>query len=86
MLSNPVMKNVIKKLLSDPVIQNVIQSRHEILFSNPKYTKNVPIFFERACARECICNCVYECACVCVCAYGVATISKLLRIIGLFCK
>jgi len=86
MLSNPVMKNVIRKLLSNSVIQNVIQFRHEILFSNPKYTKDVPKKVERACARECICNCVCECACVCVCASEVATISKLLRIIGLFCK
>jgi len=42
MLSNPVMKNVIRKLLSNSVKQNVIQFRHEILFSNPKYTKDVP--------------------------------------------
>ena len=30
------------------------------------------------------CACVFQCACVCV--YGVATTSRLLKIIGLFCK
>jgi len=50
------------------------------------------------CVREmCVCVCVSKrdvCVCVCVremcvremCVYGVATISRRLKIIGLFCK
>jgi hypothetical protein len=37
----------------------------------------------------CVCVCVCMCACVCIICvwcYGVATISRLLKIIGLFCK
>jgi len=49
----------------------------------------------RACACVCVCVHAYACACVyiyvfvCVCVYircGVATISRLLKIIGLFCR
>jgi len=61
---------------------SVMKSCSQILNIQKMSQKKV----ERACARECICNCVCECACVCVCASEVATISKLLRIIGLFCK
>ena len=50
------------------------------------------------CVYVCMCVCVYVCMCVCVCvpdkgdcSYdvwygGVATISRLLQIIGLFCR
>jgi len=58
--------------------------------------------FECECVGVCVCEFECECVCVCVCvcvplyankigqysiiAYGVATISRLLKIIGLFCK
>jgi len=47
------------------------------------------------CGCVCVCVCVCVCACVCVCVcvcmlsescYGVAAISRLLEIIGLFCR
>jgi len=44
----------------------------------------------RACM--CVCVCMYVCVCMCVCVmvegcnYGMATISRLLKIIGLFCR
>ena len=43
-----------------------------------------------ACARASVCACVRACEHVCVCdvvrEYGVATISRLLKIMGLFCR
>jgi len=53
------------------------------------------------CVYVCVCVCMCVCVCVCVCvfvshlliltrapihSYGVATISRLLKSIGLFCK
>jgi len=41
------------------------------------------------CVRVCVCVCMCVFVCVCVswiCRYGVATISRLLKIIGLFCR
>jgi len=47
---------------------------------------------EQESVRMCVCVCMYMCICVHVCLcvapsrYGVATISRLLKIIGLFCR
>ena len=38
------------------------------------------------CVHECVCGSVGGFACVFVRIYGVATISRLLKIIGLFCR
>jgi len=52
------------------------------------------VFCVHMCACACVCACVHVCVCVCMCGncpdilnmYGVATISRLLKIIVLVCR
>ena len=70
-----------------------------LYFEKKRKTVTAEEHFLRSIIEMCVCVCVREmcvcvrvgemCVCVCVremCVYGVATISRLLKMIGLFCK